>query len=929
MKANKIIIVPETHWDREWFIPYQEFRARLVIMMDNLIDILNNDPNYRNFTLDGQVIPLEDYLEVRPDMKNVIIKYVKEGRLSIGPMYVLPDEFLVSGESLIRNLMIGHQIGRQFGRIMKAGYIPDPFGHIAQIPQILKGFEIPSILFWRGFGNEFEENNLNMEFIWNAPGKAASILAIHLIFGYGSIEALNTRKSNGTYKRALKNINYLVKKFEIYICTPNILLNNGSDHHEALPEIPEIVKQWNQLHPEVEMVQADFEYYISKVLEANPKLKEFQGELRGGRYSHLLSGVFSARMWIKQRNTAIEYLYEKYTEPISTITGILDKYNKFHYPKDYVLTGLKWLQKNAPHDSICGCSIDEVHNEMKTRFDWAEQIANEVFKNSFLYLANLISINQNNKNRNVLFVYNPLPWKRRDVVEFNTISQNTKGGKLPYNIKIFDSNDNEIQVQHSNVEEIPRFTREISVSHKISFIAEVPACGYKLFYVISSKSENTYIAKPDNFKITGDFLENKHYQVTIASNGIINVTDKETGITYEKVCELEDVGDWGDEYDFSGPKNNQTDLSFTTEDAAVFERSVYVDGPTQKTYKLRLNLKLPHSLTEDRYNRKDWLVDNKLTIYISLYRNIKRINFRIELENSSRDHRIRVLFPTKIKSDKVYADGHFYVVPRLVNLPEADKWAQKPLPTNHQKDFISVSNKTRTFAVLNKGLPEYETVINEDKSITFAITLLRCIEWLSRDDIHTRFTHAGPGFKTPGAQCLGKHSFELSIITSSEPNWLESDIHQRGKEFNNPLKPIFPAMVQSPIRVSDKIILKRSGILSFFYKAKPRQLESYLPPTLSFLEIDNKSIVLSCMKKAEVGEHLIIRVYNISSIPQKGRLTFYEKISIRKAELVNFLEEAPKNEIKAEINNFNKNILEITLDPHVIASFKIDTSLIE
>jgi len=929
MKANKIIIVPETHWDREWFIPYQEFRARLVIMMDNLIDILNNDPNYRNFTLDGQVIPLEDYLEVRPDMKNVIIKYVKEGRLSIGPMYVLPDEFLVSGESLIRNLMIGHQIGRQFGRIMKAGYIPDPFGHIAQIPQILKGFEIPSILFWRGFGNEFEENNLNMEFIWNAPGKAASILAIHLIFGYGSIGALNTKKSKGIYKRALKSINYLVKKFENYICTPNILLNNGSDHHEALSDIPEIVKQWNQLHPEVEMVQADFEYYISKVLEANPKLKEFQGELRGGRYSHLLSGVFSARMWIKQRNTAIEYLYEKYTEPISTITGILDKYNKFYYPKDYLLTGLKWLQKNAPHDSICGCSIDEVHNEMKTRFDWAEQIANEVFKNSFLYLANLISINQNNKNRNVLFVFNPLPWKRRDVVEFNTISQNTKGGKLPYNIKIFDSNDNEIQVQHSNVEEIPRFTREISVSHKISFIAEVPACGYKLFYVISSKSENTYIAKPDNFKITGDFLENEHYQVTIASNGIINVTDKETGITYEKVCELEDVGDWGDEYDFSGPKNNQTDLSFTTEDAAVFERSVYVDGPTQKTYKLRLNLKLPHSLTEDRYNRKDWLVDNKLTIYISLYRNIKRINFRIELENSSRDHRIRVLFPTKIKSDKVYADGHFYVVPRLVNLPEADKWAQKPLPTNHQKDFISVSNKIRTFAVLNKGLPEYEAVINEDKSIIFVITLLRCIEWLSRDDIHTRFTHAGPGFKTPGAQCLGKHSFELSIITSSEPNWLESEIHQRGKEFNNPLKPIVPAMVQSPIRVSDKIILKRSGILSFFYKAKPRQLESYLPPILSFLEIDNKSIVLSCLKKAEVGEHLIIRVYNISSIPQKGRLTLYEKISIRNAVLVNFLEEPPKSEIKAEINNFNKNILEITLDPHVIASFKIDTSLIE
>ncbi|KKM63808.1 hypothetical protein LCGC14_1507780, partial [marine sediment metagenome] len=120
--------------------------------MDKLLDILRTDPDYKNFTLDGQIIPLEDYLEVRPERKEEITKYVKEGRLSIGPMYVLPDEFLVSGESLIRNLMLGHQIGRRFGKVMKAGYIPDPFGHIAQLPQILQGFEIPSVLFWRGFG---------------------------------------------------------------------------------------------------------------------------------------------------------------------------------------------------------------------------------------------------------------------------------------------------------------------------------------------------------------------------------------------------------------------------------------------------------------------------------------------------------------------------------------------------------------------------------------------------------------------------------------------------------------------------------------------------------------------------------------------------------------------------------------------------------
>ena len=206
MKANNIIIVPETHWDREWYLPFQEFRARLVIMMDKMLNILKNDPDYKSFTLDGQTIPLEDYLEVRPEKKEEIKKYVKEGRLSIGPMYVLPDEFLVSGESLIRNFMIGYQISRKFGRVMKAGYIPDPFGHIAQLPQIIYGFEIPSVLFMRGFGNEFEENKLNMEFVWNAPCKAASVLGIFLIYGYGSLAWLKKTKINSVYEQDLEAI---------------------------------------------------------------------------------------------------------------------------------------------------------------------------------------------------------------------------------------------------------------------------------------------------------------------------------------------------------------------------------------------------------------------------------------------------------------------------------------------------------------------------------------------------------------------------------------------------------------------------------------------------------------------------------------------------------------------------------------------------
>ncbi len=928
MKANNIIVVPETHWDREWYLPFQEFRARLVIMMDKLLYILKTDQDYKNFTFDGQTIILEDYLEVRPEKEEEIKKYVKQGRLSVGPMYVLPDEFLVSGESLIRNLLIGHQISRKFGRVMKAGYIPDPFGHIAQLPQILQGFEIPSVLFWRGFGNEFEENNLNMEFTWWAPGNTISILAIFLRYGYMSLEMLNTKKIKGEYKQALRTIKNTIEKFERFIITPNILLNNGSDHHEALPEVPEIIKQWNNLHPDKHLEQADFEYYINKVLESTPQLKEFQGELRGGRFSHLLSGVFSARMWIKQRNTAIEYLYEKYTEPVSTISWILDKNNEFIYPKDYILSGIKWLQKNAPHDSICGCSIDEVHDEMITRFDWAEQIANEIFKNSFLHLSERINVDSKYKDINVLIVYNPLPWYRKDVVKFHNIAHDTGSQKFPYNIQIIDSEGNQFEYQNHYIEEEPRFVRKKGLSHSFTFLAEIPACGYKTFYVVPVESEGDLTKEKNKLRITRELVENEFYRINIKPNGFIEVIDKESGIIYENFCEFEDMGDWGDEYDFSGPRENQADLVFTTEDAAIFERSIYIDGPTQKTFKLRLNLKLPDSLSEDRYNREELLVDNKIALFISLYKGIKRIDLKIELENNSKDHRIRILFPTKIKSDIIHADGQFYVVPRKVKLPKAENWVQKPMPTNHQKDFVAVSDDLRTFAVLNRGLPEYEAKINEDNTITFAITLLRCIEWLSRDDFASRMSHAGPGFMTPGAQCLGKYSFEISIITTSKSNWLDSEIHLRGKEINNPLKSFFPTMAQSPFRFSDKVVLKPRGVLSYYFKPKKIIFEKYLPTTFSFLEIDNRRVVLSAIKKAEEGDFLVIRLYNISSDPQKAILIFYKKILIKNSEIVNLLEEKPKNEIKAKINEYHQNELNITLEPHVLATFKIEFDLI-
>ncbi|MFX1409985.1 MAG: alpha-mannosidase [Promethearchaeota archaeon] len=925
MKATNIIIVPETHWDREWYLTFQEFRAKLVIMMDKLIDILRTNPNYTNFTLDGQTIPLEDYLEVRPEKKEELKNYIRERRLSIGPMYVLPDEFLISGESLIRNLIIGHQIAEKFGRVMKVAYIPDPFGHIAQLPQIISGFEIPSIIFERGFGNEFAEKELNMEFIWESPSKTASVVAIHLIRGYGSLVYLNTSLEDGKYNKALEKIKSVAMDIENYTATPFVLLNNGSDHREAYAEIPEIVKQWNELSSDVLLEQNDFEYYIDKVLSVKPKLRSFQGELRGSKYSPILSGVLSARMWIKQRNTKIEYFFEKYAEPISAITMVLDKYHEFAYPYSYIRNGLKWLIKNHPHDSICGCSIDQVHNEMQTRFDWAEQIGNEVFNLSSMCLSKLINFEPHDSNRIALIIFNPLPWKRKDIVVFNAISKtNNHLKKFPKDFKLIDSALKEIEYQGFYQPGEPRFSRENDINYQFSFLADVPACGYKVYYVILDETARKSNTNEDDF-ILGEYsIENEFYKVEVKNNGQVNIFDKKRNILLENVCQFEDVADWGDEYDYSGPIRKQVDKKFITEDAEIVELVPFLNGPSQKSIKIKMILKLPVSLSPDRLQRENNLIENTIILYISLYKGINRIDFKIEFENNSKDHRIRVLFPSKIISDTVFCDGHFFIVPRNIILPKSKHWAQEPSKTNHQKDFVALNDKSKCFAILNRGLTEYEAIKNEDSTITIAITLLRSIGWLSRPNLDSRRSDAGPSIKTPGAQCIGTYTFELSLVIEDYQNhWLDSKVHIKGKEFNCPLKPIFPLMLKSTLKRTDLLMLTRMGLLSTLNKLPDKKVDSYLPSELSFLEINNKNILLSVIKKSENGDYLIIRVYNISASLQKAKLIFYKCLSIKNAEIVNFLEQKPKNKIKAKINEFYQNKLTLTMEPHVIATIKL------
>ncbi|HET8912526.1 MAG TPA: glycoside hydrolase family 38 C-terminal domain-containing protein [Ktedonobacteraceae bacterium] len=402
-----VIIVPHTHWDREWYQTFQQFRMRLVRTVDKLLDIMDHDPDFSYFMLDGQTIVLDDYLEIRPEQEGRLKHYTQEGRILVGPWYLQPDEFLVSGESLVRNLQRGLQKAAEFGEPMRVGYVPDCFGHIAQLPQILQGFGIDNAVFWRGVGAEAHRS----EFNWSAPD-GTTIIVAHLAdpIGYSNARILPLNPAEFATRVEILAANLLPK------ATSNTLLfMNGSDHLEPQAGLPAVIKasheQLIQLKPEHEKIlthQAEssesntsekhhthhlegldvrfgtLPQYIEAIRPGQANFQTLSGEMRSSQYSHLLPGVLSTRMWIKQQNNELEHLLEHWVEPLTAWSSKLGH----PYPRTFIDLAWKYLLQNHPHDSICGCSIDQVHRENAARFAQGKQIADDLVTQA---LAQIVS----------------------------------------------------------------------------------------------------------------------------------------------------------------------------------------------------------------------------------------------------------------------------------------------------------------------------------------------------------------------------------------------------------------------------------------------------------------------------------------------------------------------------------------------------------
>ena len=354
-----VVVVSHTHWDREWYQPFEVFRLRLCDMVAALLDLLDGDPQFRHFMLDGQTVCLDDVLALHPALRSRLQAHVAAGRISIGPWYVLQDEFLVGAESIVRNLSEGLRSARRFGRAMSIGYLPDAFGHIAQMPRILRGFGLETAVVWRGVGDAAPGS----EWRWRAPS-GAEVLCLFLPGGYGNAHRLGS-DCDQALERLRADLQHVLPLSRAAV----LLWMNGNDHQPAEREVPALLSALGRARPDVDLEHASLERAAALVRERIDvaALPVVEGELRRPTpTAPVLSGVWSVRSWQKRDHDVAQALLVRLVEPFLAFASIDRREALGH--------AWRLLLQCQPHDSICGCSIDDVHRDITTRLRGVDQI---------------------------------------------------------------------------------------------------------------------------------------------------------------------------------------------------------------------------------------------------------------------------------------------------------------------------------------------------------------------------------------------------------------------------------------------------------------------------------------------------------------------------------------------------------------------------
>lgn len=786
-------IITAGHLDIEWYQPMRSYRFWTIEALEQLKQAACRE-DFKTYVLDGQIFPLLEYLEVLPEEEKRFRELIENGKLSVGPFYTQFDEWIPSAESMIRNCLWGKRESMRYGGYMRAGYLPDNFGHPRQLPQILQNFGIDSLMFMRGMPeiegghpDEFQYEGLD----------GSRVLVSHFRESYSGgfdifrkvpeqlgepegeldcrvgIDALQPRdlpyyegylsyewhkeladhdEPQSTAKSLISNVKRIQQRFPSGV----VPLIAGFDHLPPQINIGDSVRAANEMQDEIEFVMGSAEDYVRAVQARNAERPVYCMELLGSRYQGLLLGALSSRTYLKRQNFAAEAMVERYAEPLETMAVLAG----FRKKKRLLEEAWKYLLINSAHDSIHGSSVDEVHVEMEGRYAAVRQIAAGVVHEAMKYLGKRMEPWWGADKKGIL-IYAPAGGNGAQACE---VWLPVRRGQ----VRITDAEGRRLPVQILPREKIER--NGLGLPRNESFpnamfqkVLFLTAPGSVRERELSSFAAELTKEREDcetDLRVTGNAMENRWIRVEIKKT-LIDLLDKRSGKWYRNLNLLEEEADAGDVWDYSAPWIPGETVRSA---AAPFCWEIAEQGPVRACMKLSTELCVPECLEGDwRSSRR---ISVPLCFELYLYADTPRLDVRLTVENRARDHRIRLAVPTGLCSDTVRSQGHLAVIDRpVVPQRQTEPWVQPPPSELPFREWVSVENEKNGFAVAVKGIYAYEAVRNPGTGeVSLYFTLLRGVELMSRINTMQRKGHAAWPFKTPGAQCLQKQSIEWSYL---------------------------------------------------------------------------------------------------------------------------------------------------------------------
>ncbi|MBO5035876.1 MAG: hypothetical protein J6D42_02195 [Clostridia bacterium] len=798
-------IIPHSHWDREWYQSFEAHRMKLVELFDAIIEEMEKTDEYTYYHMDGQFIPVEDYLEIRPHMKDRLLKLIKDGRIQVGPWYVLQDEFLTSGEANVRNMLYGIQLSKKFGADpLMCGYFPDAFGNVGQAPQICRGFGIDNAVFGRGLNDVGSDNQIirqngitRSELIWQAPD-GSEVIGVMFVDWY--CNAMELPSDPDALREKILKIGHSLERFA---ATDHLLGMNGCDHQPLQRNLVEVIKTANKVQDEYDVIQSNMKDYVAEIRKNKDRLTKFKGEIIG-QYTTgfgLLTSTASTHIDIKTRNWRNQHTLERLAEPATRFAAITGG----KYDRDFFLYAWRRLMQNHPHDSICTCSCDEVYDAMLARFDSSQQVADKMVENAMTHMASVV--NTNCGGDMAVLVLSLEPAKSTTTVRANVdfdVEDNAQA------IAIYDPAGNLVPAKINRISNqftytLPndRFRQSRFVDRfEVEFPVTTEGMGWNVYKVV--KVDKAPVMECP-VAICENGMDNGILAVTFNADGSFDLTDSRTGRTFANQNRMEDQPDIGESYNFKEGgdpvlcDHAETTLHETTAYSATFKTVAKLVG------------------------------DAVVTSYVTLNKDVARVDIKTVIVNNGENHRIRALFDSDVITEYALSEGQFDLTARPIE--PSFTWQN---PSNLQKTqaFVALEaekgdEKEAAIAIANRGICEYEILRNGKNTI--AITLLRSVAEMG--DWGT--------FPTPKAQCKGEYTLEYAVVPYCNGC--------KGKAYRTAYDFAAPATLAIGTTCHD----------------------GHIPAENNFVSFDNPFLHVTACKQAEDRDTTILRFFNLTDETQK------------------------------------------------------------